>query len=91
MPTIQHSFVGDEDSVIEVMNTFDNLLLLSGLKSTKAKCEIVWVGALEGVSPAPCDMASIDLTKKKKKHFRYNLFIIKNLKMKRNLSDMLVQ
>ena len=41
MPAIQHSFVGDEDSVIEVMNTFDNLLLLSGLKSTKAKCEIV--------------------------------------------------
>ena len=41
-------FLSDEDSVIEVMNAFDKLSLLSGLKPNEAKCEIAGIGVLKG-------------------------------------------
>ena len=68
---IQH----DEDSVIEVMNAFHKFSLVSGSKPNKAKCEIVGIGVLNGVSLALCGMYCIDLTKKTMKilgiHFSY--------------------
>ena len=48
MPTMQHFFVSDEDSVIEVTNAFDKFSLLSGLKPNKAKSEIAGIGTLKG-------------------------------------------
>ena len=58
-------FLSDEDSVIEVMNAFDKLSLLSGLKPNEAKCEIAGIGVLKEVSLALCGMDCIDLTKKR--------------------------
>ena len=55
-------FLSDEDSVIEVTNTFHKFSLVSGLKPTEAKCEIA---VLKGVSLALCGMDFIDLTKKR--------------------------
>ena len=61
----------DEDSVKEVMNSFNKFLLISGLKPNKAKCEIVGIDVL-----ALCSMDCIDLAKKTIKtlgiHFSYN-------------------
>ena len=37
MPMIQHFFVKDNDSVIEVMNVFEKFSLVSGLKPNKSK------------------------------------------------------
>ena len=64
MPIIQHFFVKDNDSVIEIMNVFDKFLLLSGLKPNKAKYEIADIGVLKGVSVALFSMDCIYLTKK---------------------------
>ena len=81
-------FVSGKDSVTEVMNDFDKILLLFGLKPNKGKCEIAGIGVLKGVSLALCGMDCIDLTKKTMKilgiHFSYN----KNMKLKRTLSSM---
>ena len=58
------------------MNAFDRFSLLSRLKPNKAKCEIVGIGILKGVSLALCGMDCIDLTKITIKilgiHFSYN-------------------
>ena len=54
MLTIRHFFVGDKDSVIEVMNAFDKFSLISALKPNKAKCEIAGIGALKGITLALC-------------------------------------
>ena len=48
------------------MNAFDRFFILSGLKPTKEKCEIIGIGALKGVSLAVCLIDCIDLTKKQK-------------------------
>ena len=76
MPMIQHFFLSDEDSVIEVINAFDKFLLVSGLKPNEVKCEIAGIGVLKGVSLALCGMDCINLTKKAIKiletHFPYN-------------------
>ena len=68
-------FLSDEDSVIEVMNAFDKISLVCGLKPSEAKCEIAGIGVLKGVSLAICDMDCIDLTQKTKIlgiHFSFN-------------------
>ena len=79
--------VSGENSVIKVMNAFDRFLILSGLKPTKEKCEIIGTGALKGVSLAVCLIDRIDLTKNQK--FWVHIFlIIKNVKLKRTLSGM---
>ena len=49
---------------MEVMDAFDKFSLLSGLKPNKAKCEIVEISALKGVSVALYGMGCIELTKK---------------------------
>ena len=70
-----HFFLSDEDSVIEVMNAFDKISLVCGLKPSEAKCEIAGIGVLKGVSQAICDMDCIDLTQKTKIlgiHFSFN-------------------
>ena len=59
-------FVSGENSVIKVMNAFDRFFILSGLKPTKEKCEIIGIGALKGVSLAVCLIDCIDLTKDQK-------------------------
>ena len=48
------------------MNAFDRFLILSGLKPTKEKCEIIGTGALKEVSLAVCLIDCTDLTKNKK-------------------------
>ena len=63
MPMIQHFFVKDNDSVIEVMNVFDKFSLVFGLKPNKVKYEIAVIGVLKGVSVALCSMDCIYLTK----------------------------
>ena len=62
--------------VIEIINAFDKLSLLAGLKLNKVKCETAGIGVLKEVSLALCDMDCIDITKKTIKilgiHFSYN-------------------
>ena len=48
------------------MNAFDRFLILSGLKPTKEKCEIIDIGALKEVSLAVRLIDCIDLTKNQK-------------------------
>ena len=45
------------------MNAFDKFSLHSGLKPSKAKCEIAGTGVRKGVLLAVCGMNCIDLTK----------------------------
>ena len=63
------------------MNAFDKFSLFSGLKPNKAKCEIADIGARKGISLAVCGMDCIDF-------YEYIFHIIKNLKLKKTLSDM---
>ena len=70
------------------LSSYHKFSLLSSLKPNKAKCEIVGIGVLKGVSLALCGIDCIDLMKKTIKilgiHFSYN----KKLKLKRTLSGM---
>ena len=57
-------FLGDKNSVIEVINALHKFSLISGLKPNEAKCEIAGISVLKGVSLALRGMDCIDLTKK---------------------------
>ena len=54
-------FITNEKSVMEVMKSFDNFSLFSGLKVNGSKCEIAGIGTKKGVKVALCGMKSINL------------------------------
>ena len=49
-------FLKDKESLTEVMKAFDIFSSFSGLKPNKSKCEVVGIGALEGVKMALCGL-----------------------------------
>ena len=54
-------FLTNEKSVMEVVKSFDNFSLFSGLKVNRSKYEIAGIGTKEGVKVALCGMKSINL------------------------------
>ena len=76
MLMIQLFFLKDEESLIEVMKTFDIFLSFSDLKPDKSKCLIAGIGTLKGAKMAFCGMKCIDLRLNTVKilgiHFSYN-------------------
>jgi len=69
-------FIKDKNSVIELLNVFDNFSEVSGLKPNKTKCEIAGIGSLKGVNVALCGLKSVNLNYETIKilgcHFSYN-------------------
>ena len=69
-------FVSDILSINEVISSFKNFSLFSGLKPNLDKCEVAGIGILKGVKVAVCGVNCIDLTKETIKilgiHFSYN-------------------
>ena len=55
-------FVKNENSVVEIVNTFDYFSLYSGLKINRSKCEIAGIGSKKGVNMALCGMRNVNLT-----------------------------
>ena len=53
--------LSEENSVIELMKTFDTFSIFSGLKLNKVQCEIAGLSALKGVAFALCEMQRINL------------------------------
>ena len=56
------SFLRNEKSALDFINTFDTFSVFSGLKNNAEKCEIAGVGVKVGVQVALCEMESIYLT-----------------------------
>ena len=54
-------FLTNEKSVMEVMKSFDNFSLFSGLKVNRSKYEIAGIGTKKRVKVALCGMKSINL------------------------------
>ena len=54
-------FLKDENSVTDLMKTFDIFSTISGLKPNKSKCKIAGLDALKGVKLALCGMECIVL------------------------------
>ena len=55
-------FLRNEKSATEVIKTFNNFSLFSGLKINNAKCETAGIGVKKGVKITLCGMDCIDLT-----------------------------
>ena len=51
----------NENSVVEIVNTFDYFSLYSGLKINRSKCEIAGIGSKKGVNMALCGMRNVNL------------------------------
>ena len=70
------------------LSSYHKFSFLSGLKPNKAKCEIVGIAVLKGVSLALCGIDCIDLMKKTIKILGIHFSCNKKLKLKRTLSGM---
>ena len=80
-------FLKDRKSIIELMTELTTFSNFSGLKSNKAKCEIVDIGVLSGVQVALSGMKCVNLNNEIVKilgvHFSYN----KNLEQDKNFCE----
>ena len=70
-------FLGNKDSIGELVKTFTLFSFFSGLKPNFSKCEICGLGPLKGVEMTVCGMQTVYLTKDAIKilgiYFSYNI------------------
>ena len=82
--TIPPSFLQNEKSATEVLNKFNIMSQISGLKINKSKCEVVGIRVIKGVKVTLCGVECVNLLTNNIKilgiYFSYN----KKYKMKRN-------
>ena len=68
-------FIENQNSAIEIFNTFDKFSAFSGLKINKSKCEIAGIGAKNGaleVLPGVKNMINENSARILGVHFTYN-------------------
>ena len=84
-------FLRNEKSATELIKTFDQFSLFSGLKINNAKCEIADIGVKKGVKMTLCGMDCIDLMEDVIKisgiYFSYN----KKLEQQKNFLNHIVK